>query len=115
MIRYFIRKEVKHHCCPTRIATPSASENQRSENLCYGIVDCRSFKNTSEEIIPKTLNLHILITDKPQIDEHIETDKKLYNTPCVFIILCKENKPQCDGYSNIAEIEQIENIILCQP
>ena len=43
MIRCFIRKEVKYHCCPTRIATPSTSENQRSENLCYGIVDCRSF------------------------------------------------------------------------
>ncbi len=74
-------------------STPSASENQRSENLCYGIVDCRSFKNTSEEIIPKTLNLHILITDKPQIDEHIETDKKLYNTPLRVYNSCKENKP----------------------
>lgn len=100
------KHRVKALECELNTAKPKAD---------YGIVDCRSFKNTSEEIIPKTLNLHILITDKPQIDEHIETDKKLYNTPCVFIILCKENKPQCDGYSNIAEIEQIENIILCQP
>ena len=75
---------------------------------------CR-LKYTCEEIVPESLDLHVFIADQSEIDKHVQTDKQLNNAPGMLIFFDKQEDAQWNGYTDIAEIEQIEQIALCQP
>lgn len=60
-LRQFVRQQIQDHCRPTSIAAPSSAKQQRSEYFCHRIVDGSRFKYAKKQIIPKSLNLHILI------------------------------------------------------
>ena len=115
LLRHFIRQEVQNHRSPAGIAAPSASENQRSEYLCHGIVDSRSFEDTREQVIPKSLYLHVLVADKSQIDQHISTYKKLDYASGMLVPADEQEHSQSNRAPDVAEVEEIENVVLCKP
>ena len=78
-------------------------------------MDRRCFEDTCEQIIPETFDLHILPADQPQIDQHIQTHEKLNNAPGILVIPDIQKHPQCDGTSDVAEVEQVKDIVFGQP
>ena len=78
-------------------------------------MDRCSLKNPGEEIIPETFDLHVLAADQSKIDQHIQPHKQLYYTPGIFISLYEQEYPQSDRETDITEIQQLEDIALCQP
>ena len=46
---------------------------------------------------------------------HIQADQKLDDTPGVFIFSYKEDHSERYGKPDIAEVEQIEEIVFCEP
>ncbi len=115
ILRDLIRKKIEHHGRPTGISAPSPSEQQRAEYFGDCIMDRRRFKYSGEKIIPEALYLHILITDKSKIDQHVKADQQLHDAPGIFIFPDEQEYPQRYGQADIAEIEKIKQIILCQP
>ena len=115
LLWHFIGQEIQHHGRPTGISAPSAPEYQRSEYLGHGIMDGGCLKHACEQIIPEALDLHVFVADQSKIDKHIQTDKQLNNAPGMPVFFDKQEDAQRNGQTNVAEIEQIEQIVLCQP
>ena len=72
-------------------------------------------KYSGEQIVPEAFDLHIFITDQPEIDQHIKPYKQLNYTPGVLVFLYEQEYPKGYGQSNIAEIEEIEQVVFCEP
>ena len=115
LLWHLVRQEIQHHGRPAGISAPSASENQRPEYLCYGIMDGCRLKYTCEEIVPESLDLHVFVTNQAEIDQHVQTDKQLNDAPGMPVFFDEQEDAQRNGHADIAEIEQIEQIALCQP
>ena len=75
---------------------------QRS--ICNSIMNRSCFKYSDKQIIPKTLNLHVLLTYKSQINQHIQTNQKLNDPTCMLIVKLKKQKPNSNRCSNLTEI-----------
>ena len=78
-------------------------------------MDGGRLKHSCEQIIPESFNLHIFLTDQSEIDKHVQTDKQLDNAPGMLVLSDKQEGAQRNGQTNVAEIEQVEQIALCQP
>ena len=115
LFRDFVGQEIQDHRRPARIAAPSAPEDQRSEDLGYGVMNRRRLEDAREQVIPETLDLHIFLADQTKIDQHIKTDEQLYDAPRVRIILDKEKHPQRHGTSDITEVEKVKDIVFGHP
>ena len=74
LFRRFIREKVEHHRRPAGVSAPASSEEQRPEDLRYGIVYGRGFKDSGEKIIPEAFDLHVFMTDQAEVNEHIQAD-----------------------------------------
>ena len=72
-LRLFVRKEVKDHGRPAAIAAPTPTEKQWTEDLGDGIVQNARTHYAREQIIPKAFNLHVLLTNQSEENEHVGT------------------------------------------
>ena len=81
-----IREKVKNHSCPAGISTPPSSKDKGSEYLCNCIMYGCSLKYSCKEIIPEAFYLHIFLTDKSKINQHIQSYKQLYQMSGIFIL-----------------------------
>lgn len=115
LFRDFVGQEIQDHRRPARIAAPSAPEDQRSEDLGYGVMNRRCLEDAREQVIPEALDLHVFPTDQAEIDQHIQTDEQLYDAPGVRIIPDKEKHPQGHGTPDIAEVKKVKNVAFGDP
>ena len=70
----------------------------------------RRLKRTQEEVVPKALDLHILMTQKAQVDEHICADSKLNGMTRVPPVGKVERRACGQRRANVGEIAQIEQV-----
>lgn len=81
-----LRKTVtgQNHGCPTGIATPTAPEEERSEDLGDEIVQHTSAHHAGEQVIPKALDLHVFPAYQAEENEHISAYAKLDEFSGIF-------------------------------
>ena len=115
LLRLLIGQKIQHHGRPAGISTPTTPEQQRSKYFYYRVVDSRSFKNTEEQIVPEALNLHILVGDHAEVQQHIAADRQLHKMPGIAFPGSKECRPQCEAAAYVTEIQQIKQVVLCKP
>ena len=107
----FIRQQIQNHGCPAGIAAPAPAKKEGAENFCDGIVNGGRFKNAHEQIIPESLNLHIFIGEKTEVNKHIQPDTELDDKAGMFELSNVEAETETEKTSDICKIEQIENIV----
>ena len=61
---HLVRQEIKYHGGPAGISAPSSSENKRSEDLRYRVMNRCSFENAGKKIIPEAFDLHVFALNK---------------------------------------------------
>jgi len=113
--RDFVGEEIQDHGSPAGISAPASAEQQRAEDLRNGVMNGRRLKHPGEQIVPESLDLHVLVADEPQIYQHVEADKELHYAPRMLVFPDEQESAQRNGRPDIAEIEQIKDIVLCQP
>lgn len=114
-LRDFIRQKIQHHRRPAGVPAPAAPEDQRPENLRHSVMDRRRLKNAGKQVVPKALDLHILIADQSEIYQHIQAHKKLYDPPSVLVAPQKQEDPKSQRTTYVTEIQQIEKIAFHLP
>ena len=78
-------------------------------------MDGRGLEHAREQIIPEALDLHVFAADQSEIDEHVQADKQLNDAPGMSVLPDEQEDAQRNGQADVAEIEQIEQVVLCQP
>ena len=78
-------------------------------------MDGGGFKNTQEQIIPKTFNLHVLMLKKAEIAQHIKPNGKLNDMAGIFLFAGKEKKSDGNGCAYVLKIKKIKDIVKCLP
>ena len=78
-------------------------------------MDRRCLEYPEEQIVPKAFDLHIFTADNAQIDQHVAADEKLHDMARIGLSLREERQSQRQTAADIAEIKQIEEIVLGQP
>ena len=84
--RRLIRQKVKHHRCPTCIATPTSAKKQWPKYLCNCVMYCCRLEYTGKKIIPESFYLHILFADQAKINQHIQADQELNYSSGMLIL-----------------------------
>ena len=115
LLRLLVGQEVQHHGRPAGIAAPAAPEQQRPEDLRHGVVNGRRLKYAEEQVIPEPLDLHILVGDHAEVQQHIAAHRQLYEMAGVAFPGGKQRRPQSEAGSDVAEIQQVEQIVLREP
>ena len=115
LLRLLVGQEIQHHRRPAGVAAPSAPKEQRAENFRYRIVDGRCLKGAEEEVVPEALDLHILAGDHTEVQQHIAPDRQLHEASGIALPGGEERRPQRDTAADIAEIQQIKEVILHKP
>ena len=115
LLRLLVGQKIQHHRRPAGVAAPAAPEQQRAEYLCYGIVDGRRFKNAEEQIVPKALDLHIFTGDHAEIQQHIAAHRQLHEVTGISLPGGEEHRPRCEAAAYVAEIQQVEQVVLHKP
>ena len=103
-----VGQKVQHHRRPTGVAAPAAPKQQRSQNLCNCVVDGRRLKNTEKQVVPEAFDLHILVGDHAEVQQHITAHRQLDEMAGIAFLSGKERRPQRKASSDVAEIQQIE-------
>ena len=78
-------------------------------------MDRRRLKNAGKQVIPKALDLHILIADQAEIYQHIQAYKKLHDPPGVLMTPHKQENSKSQRTAYVAEIQQIEKVVFHLP
>ena len=115
LLRLLVGQKVQHHGRPAGIAAPAAPEQQRPEDLRHRVVDGRRLKYAEEQVVPEALDLHILVGDHAEVQQHIAAHRQLYEVAGIAFPGGKQRRPQSEADSDIAEIQQIEQIVLREP
>ena len=115
LLRLLVGQKIQHHRCPAGIASPAASKKQRTEDLRHGVVDGRRFKGTEEQIVPETLDLHILAGDNAKVEQYIAAYRQLHEMAGIALSGGKQRRPQPEAGSDVAEIQQVEQVVLREP
>ena len=115
LLRLLVGQKIQHHRRPAGVAAPAAPEQQRAEYLCYGIVDGRRFKNAEKQIVPEALDLHILAGDHAEIQQHIAAHRQLHEVTGISLPGGEEHRPRCEAAAYVAEIQQVEQVVLHKP
>ena len=84
-------------------AAPAAAKKQRVKNLCHRIMDGRRLKGAEKQIVPEPLDLHILMGNHTEAQQHIAANRQLHEMPGIAFSGGKERRPQRKAASNIAE------------
>ena len=115
LLRLLVGQKIQHHGRPARVAAPAAPEQQRAEDLRHGVVDGRRLKGAEEQVVPEALNLHILAGDHTEVQQHIAPDRQLHEASGIALPGGEERRPQRETTADIAEIQQIKEVILHKP
>ena len=115
VLRMFVGQQVKNHRRPAAITAPSPSEKQRPEYLGDKIVERRPAKDSGDHIEPKTFNLHILLADQAEENQHVESDGKLDELPRIFLLRRRQSRSNTNANADIGEVQQEEEVACCQP
>ena len=113
--RLLIWQKIQHHGRPAGVAAPAAPEQKRAEDLRNGVVDGCRFKNAEKQIVPEALDLHILVGDHAKVQQHIAAYRQLHEMPGVAFPGSKERRPQGEAAAYVTEIQQIKQVVLCEP
>ena len=73
------------------------------------------FKYSGKQIIPKALDLHIFTGDHAEIQQHIASDCQLHKMPGIAFPGSEQRRAQCEAAAYVTEIQQIEQVVLCEP
>ena len=114
-LRLFIRQKIQQHRRPAGVAAPAAPEQQRSKDFCNRIVDRRRLKYAEEQGVPEPFDLHILAGDDAEIQQHIVSHRQLYEMAGISFPGGKERCSYPKADSDVAEIQQIEQVAFCEP
>jgi len=115
LLRLLVGQEVQHHGRPAGIAAPAAPEQQRAEDLRHRVVNGRCLKYAEEQTVPEPLDLHILVGDDAEVQQHIAAHRQLHEMAGVAFPGGKQCRPQSEAGSDVAEIQQVEQIVLREP
>lgn len=109
-LRLLVGQEVEDHGRPAAITTPPATKQQRTENFGNGIVQNARTYNPGKQIVPEAFNLHVLLADQSQKDEHVGTHTELHELTGVFLSRSHQPRTDTDAKSDVAEVEQEEQV-----
>ena len=71
-------------------------------------MDGRRLKNTEKQVVPEAFDLHILVGDHAEVQQHITAHRQLDEMAGIAFLSGKERRPQRKASSDVAEIQQIE-------
>ena len=106
----FVWQQVENHCRPAGISAPSSAKQQRAEYLGNGIVERTCSPDTTKQIIPQSLNLHILSANQSEEHKHICTYAKLGELPGVLPTRSEQDASKADAEADIREVQQEKQI-----
>ena len=78
-------------------------------------MDGSGFEHAGEQVVPKALDLHVFAADEAKVDEHIAAHQELHNAAGMSVALLEQQQPQRKGNADVAEIEQVEDIVFGKP
>ena len=113
--RELVGEEVEHHGGPARVAAPTAAEEQGPKDLRDGVVDRGRLEDAGEEVVPKTLDLHVFLADKAQVNEHVEAHEQLGDAASVLVAANEERGAERDRRADVGEVEEVEEVALREP
>ena len=115
LLRLIVGQKVQHHSCPAGVAAPATPKKQRSENLCNRVVDSCCFENAEKQVVPEPFDLHIFTGNHAKVQQHIAAHCQLDEMPGIPFPGGKQCRSKPKAGSDVAEIQQIEKIVLCEP
>ena len=107
-LRLLEGKEVKDHGGPTGIAAPAATEEQWPEDFGDEIMEYACAHHAREQVIPKTLDLHVLPAYQSEEDKHIGSYAKLDEFSGMLPSRLWQSESNTDDSADITEVNQIE-------
>ena len=78
-------------------------------------MDSRRFKNAEKQIVPEPFKLHILAGDHAEIQQHIAAHRQLHEVTGISLPGGEEHRPRCEAAAYVAEIQQVEQVVLREP
>ena len=114
-LRYFVGQKIQNHGCPAGVAAPPPSKDQWTEDFGHCVVDGSCFKNAEEQVIPKSFNLHILVGENTEVQQHIAAHRPLHELPGVAFSRSKQRRAYSKASPDVAEIQQVEQVAFCEP
>ena len=103
-------EQVERHCRPAGIAAKAAPKDERPENLRHGVVDGSGLENAEEEVIPESLDLHVLPPEHAQIDQQVQPDKPLHGVARPLLPLRIQRHARGQPSADIEEIKEIKGV-----
>lgn len=114
-LRDFVRQKIQDHRGPAGVAAPATAKQQRPKDLGDGIMDRGGLKHAGEQIVPEPFDLHVLLANQAEINQHVQADQKLHDPAGMLVVEQKKKKAQRDRGADIAEIQKIEQIAFGKP
>ena len=114
-LRLLVRQQVENHGRPAGIAAPAPTEEQRSEYLGNGVMQNARPRHTGKQVVPEPFNLHVLLANQPEEDEHVGAHAKLDELPGVFLLRRHQQATHPDAGADVGEVEQEEQVASRQP
>ena len=84
-LRLLVGQQVENHGRPAGVAAPAPAEEQRPEYFGNGVVQNARPHHAGKQVVPKTFNLHVLLANQSEEDEHVCAHAKLDELPGVFL------------------------------
>ena len=78
-------------------------------------MDRRRLKYAEEQVVPEPFDLHILSGDDTEVQQHIVSHRQLYEMAGISFSGGKERCSYPKADSDVAEIQQIEQVAFCEP
>ena len=78
-------------------------------------MDGRRLEGAEKQIVPEPLDLHILVGDDAEVQQHIAANCQLRKMAGIAFPGGKERCSYPKADSDVAEIQQIEQVAFCEP
>ena len=114
-LRLLVRQQVENHGRPAGVAAPAPAEGQRSEYFGDGVMQNTRPRHAGKQVVPKTFNLHILLANQSEEDEHVGTHAKLDELPGVFLFRRHQYAAHSNAGTDVGEVEQEEQVACREP
>ena len=110
-----VGQKVENHSRPAGVAAPAPTEEQRPEYFGDGVMQNARPRHAGKQVVPKTFNLHVLLANQSEEDEHVGAHAKLDELPGVFLFRRYQHTAHPDAGADVSEVEQEEQVACRKP
>src|SRR5512136_502621 len=108
----FMREKIENHGSPTGPTAEAPSEKNRSGDLRNYIMNYGACEGACQQIEEETFQLHVLLLDKTEKTQHVNTHKQLSKSPPKRLLFPRKQniqaKPKTNRRSDVPKVKQIE-------